>query len=58
VLRRKPRSARKDSQIKIRLTESQKQTLVRAADRAGLELSSWLRAVGLQAAAEKPTGKK
>lgn len=48
--RRKPKSARKDSQIRIRVTQHQKEILLGAAERAGLDVSGWLRAVGLQAA--------
>jgi hypothetical protein len=51
--RRKPKAARKDSQIRIRLTRDQKETLRLAADRAGLDVSSWLRALGLGAAEAK-----
>lgn len=40
----------KDQNILIRVTAEQKRALVAAADRAGLELSSWLRALGLREA--------
>jgi len=48
--RRKAKAARKENQIRIRLTHQQKEKLVRAAERAGLDVSSWLRTIGLQAA--------
>ncbi len=51
--RRKPKAARKENQIRIRLTHQQKEKLVRAAERAGLDVSSWLRTIGLQAAETK-----
>jgi len=49
--RRKPKSARKDSQIRIRVTQHQKKIFLTAAELAGLDVSGWLRTVGLQAAA-------
>jgi hypothetical protein len=49
--RRKPKSARKDSQIRVRVTEHQKQIFIAAAESAGLDVSGWLRNVGLEAAA-------
>ncbi len=48
--RRKPKAQRKEATIQIRLTDEQKRTLVQAANRAGLDVSSWLRTLGLQAA--------
>lgn len=50
VKRRK--EVRKDQDIRIRVTEEQKQTLTDAATRAGLGLSSWLLMVGLREAKE------
>jgi uncharacterized protein (DUF1778 family) len=52
--RRKPKAERKEAAILVRLTDAQKATLVAAADRAGLDLSSWLRSAGLREA-ESPT---
>lgn len=40
----------KDQNILIRVTTEQKRTPVAAAERAGLELSSWLRSLGLREA--------
>jgi hypothetical protein len=48
--RRKPARERKEELIPIRVTSEQRQRLKEAADRAGLDLSSWLRMVGLKAA--------
>lgn len=55
IRRRKPKAARKESSILIRVTAAQKRELVQAADAAGLDLSSWLRALGLQAARQGTT---
>jgi len=33
--------------VRVRVTAEQKKALTAAADRAGLDVSSWLRAVGL-----------
>jgi uncharacterized protein (DUF1778 family) len=48
VKRRK--DIRKDQDIRIRVTEGQKQTLTEAATRAGLGLSSWMLMLGLREA--------
>ena len=48
--RRKPKAQRKDYSIRIRVTAQQKRTLEEAAQQAGLEVSSWLRALGLREA--------
>jgi uncharacterized protein (DUF1778 family) len=53
MTRRKPKAVRKENQIRIRLTHQQKEKLVLAAERAGLDVSSWLRTIGLQAAETK-----
>ena len=52
IKRRKPRKERKLDLIQIRVTSDQRERLKEAADRAGLDLSSWLRMVGLKAANE------
>jgi uncharacterized protein (DUF1778 family) len=54
VKRRKPKAQRKEATIQIRLTVEQKRSLVDAAEKAGLDVSSWLRTLGLQAAGQKP----
>ena len=50
VKRRKPKAQRKEDSIRIRVTQEQKRTLTAAAERAGLDVSSWLRTVGLREA--------
>ena len=50
VKRRKPIGERKGEVIRVRVTVTQKDALTLAAHGAGLELSSWLRAVGLREA--------
>lgn len=50
IKRRK--DVRKDQDIRIRVTEEQKQTLTEAAARAGLGVSSWLLMLGLREANE------
>ena len=52
-VRRKPVADLKEDLIQIRVTAAQRRLLKEAADRAGLDLSSWLRMVGLRAATEK-----
>lgn len=48
--RRKSKAERKEATILIRLTDEQKAILHEAAERAGLDLSSWMRSVGLREA--------
>ena len=52
-VRRKPVADLKEDLIQIRVTAEQRRLLKEGADRAGLDLSSWLRMVGLRAATEK-----
>jgi uncharacterized protein (DUF1778 family) len=52
--RRKPKAQRKEATIQIRLTVEQKRALTVAAERAGLDVSSWLRTLGLREAGQKP----
>jgi uncharacterized protein (DUF1778 family) len=49
--RRKPVAERKEEQIRIRVTEEQKKILSDAAAKEGLDVSGWLRSLGLKAAA-------
>jgi uncharacterized protein (DUF1778 family) len=51
--RRKPKGSRKEELIRIRVTSEQKTTLVDAATKKGLDVSAWLRSLGLQEAADK-----
>lgn len=44
---------RKDEQIRIRMTAEEKALMVAAAERAGEDVSSWLRRLALEAA--RPT---
>lgn len=44
---------RKEIVLKVRVTDEQQRRLQRAAHKAGLELSSWMRSVALAAAGEK-----
>lgn len=48
VKRRKSEKARKDDQIRIRLTAEQKEAFTEVAERAGLDVSSWLRWLGVR----------
>jgi len=41
----------KEESIRIRVTEEQKRVLTEAAEREGLDVSTWLRFLGLRAAA-------
>jgi uncharacterized protein (DUF1778 family) len=50
VKRRKPEQNRKEQLVQIRVTAEQKRTMAEAAERVGLDLSSWLRQLGLKAA--------
>lgn len=51
VKRRK--AVRKDKGILIRVTEGQKEILAKAAEKAGIGLSSWMLTVALQKAEER-----
>ena len=53
---RKPPEERKELSVRIRLTEEQKATLSETAKRAGLDLSGWLRMLGLREAKGGPQG--
>lgn len=48
--RRKPVSQRKEQLVRVRVTEEQKGLLMQAAEQTGLDVSSWIRALALQAA--------
>ncbi len=49
---RKPSERRKDEVLRVRVTAEQKATFEEAATRTGLDVSGWLRMVGLVAAKE------
>lgn len=48
---KKPSAALRVEQLHIRLTAGQKAVLAEAANRSALDLSSWLRALGMKEAA-------
>lgn len=48
--RRKPKSERKELQVRVLLTEDQKRELADAAKQSGQGLATWLRAIGLREA--------
>jgi uncharacterized protein (DUF1778 family) len=47
---KKGKADRKDKIVQIRLTDEQRKTLQAAADRAGADLSTWMRMVALEQA--------
>ena len=47
---RKTKAERKGELLRIRLTTEQKELFVRTASREGLDVSAWLRSLGLRAA--------
>jgi len=48
--RRKVKAERKEAVVRLRVTEEQRRMLFAAAQHAGLELSAWLRSLGLREA--------
>lgn len=48
--RRKSEGERKELLLRVRVTAEQKRVLTSAAEIAGLDVSSWLRAVGIERA--------
>lgn len=50
----KSKEDRKDDVIRVRVTADQKALLTAAATRAGSDVSTWLRMVGIREAQEKP----
>ena len=48
--RRKPKAARKEDVVRVRLTAEQKDALTRAAKKAGLDVSGWIRSIALREA--------
>jgi hypothetical protein len=44
----KPRAQHKEQSIRVRVTAQQKRALADPAQREGLEVSAWLRALGLR----------
>jgi uncharacterized protein (DUF1778 family) len=54
--KRKPKALRKEESIRIRVSAEQKRTLTTAAERAGLDVSSWLRTLGIREAGSRDAG--
>jgi uncharacterized protein (DUF1778 family) len=59
MAKRKARAAgrpkvKKDEILRVRISAEQKQALITAAERDGLELSTWVRQVALRAAGALP----
>jgi len=52
--KKRPPKALKGDVVRMRVTADQKRALENAADRAGLELSAWLRQLALRAAGAIP----
>jgi uncharacterized protein (DUF1778 family) len=50
---RKPKALKKTEMLRIRVTPEQKRVLTEAAERTGLDVSAWLRVLGLREAREK-----
>ena len=48
--RRKSEDERKELLIRVRVTVEQKRVLTDAAEKSGLDVSSWLRAIGIERA--------
>jgi hypothetical protein len=46
--RRKPKAQRKEEAIRVRVTADQKRALADRAAREGLDVSAWLRSLGLR----------
>jgi hypothetical protein len=55
--RRKPKAQRKEELVRIRLTDEQKELFVNSATDAGLDVSSWLRSLGLREIKRQVGGK-
>lgn len=47
---RKPATLRKEDVIRIRVTDEQRASMQAAADKAGLDLSTWMRTIALSEA--------
>jgi uncharacterized protein (DUF1778 family) len=48
--RRKQKAERKEASVRIRVTADQKDALTKAATKAGLDVSGWLRSIALREA--------
>lgn len=56
--RKKPKALRKEEMLRIRVTDEQKQALTNAAQRAGLDVSNWIRSLALREAGALPKAPK
>lgn len=56
--RRKLEELRKDEIVKVRVTAEQKRLFADAAERAGLDVSGWLRSLGIREAGQGKVGGK
>jgi uncharacterized protein (DUF1778 family) len=56
--RRKSKGERKEEELRLRLTATQKETFKKAADLAGLDLSNWLRSIAMREAANALSSEK
>lgn len=50
VKRRKPKGERKEEMVRVRMTAEQRDVMEKAAEKAGLDLSGWLRMIALREA--------
>jgi uncharacterized protein (DUF1778 family) len=50
MIRRKPKAERKESQIRVLVTTTQKQLITEAARNAGLNVATWVRSVAVKKA--------
>ena len=55
--RRKPKADRKEQSIRVRVTDEQKQALAAQAALTGLDVSAWLRSLGLREVARAASSK-
>ena len=56
--RRKPKAQRKEDSIRVRVTAEQKRLLTERAAKDGLDVSAWLRALGLQEVQRSGAGRE
>jgi uncharacterized protein (DUF1778 family) len=55
---RKPKAERKEMTLRFRVTTDQRETLIEAARREGMELSPWLRRLALREAGWQPAPRR
>lgn len=54
--RRKPKASRKEESVRLRITTAQKEKFTTAAEKVGLDLSSWLRTIATREAEKLADG--